>query len=48
MVYIECSAKTQVNIAKLFDQMALQIYEGELTRMENDSLFKFRESSICQ
>jgi small GTP-binding protein len=47
MVYIECSAKTQVNIARLFDQMALTIYEEELSRMENDSLLKYRESSIC-
>ena len=47
MVYIECSAKTQVNIGRLFDQMALTIYEEELSRMENDSLLKYRESSIC-
>ena len=48
MVYMECSAKSKLNIEAMFDQMAHRIYEEEISRMENDSLLKFRESSICR
>jgi GTPase SAR1 family protein len=42
MVYIECSAKEGENIKNLFKQMARDIFEATIERMNNDSLLQSR------
>jgi len=45
MVYLECSAKQGRNIKSLFKQMARDIYEAAIERMNNDSMLNCRQVS---